>query len=69
MSKSKKFELKEGRGSFWAVKKKDRRHKDIRFNGQANIKGTVRWVTLFKNRGGNGSPDLNLSIGDKVQKR
>lgn len=67
MSKDKKFELKEGRGSLWKVAKEDRKHKDIRYNGQMKIKGKLHWVTLFKNHGSANAPVFNLSVGDKVK--
>ena len=69
MSKSKKFVLKEGRGSLWPVPKKERVHKDIRFNGQVMIDGTLTWITLFKNRGSAKAPTLNVSIGDAVKSK
>ncbi len=67
--KDKKYELKEGRGSLWKVAKDDRRHKDIRYNGQAKLDGEVRWITLFKNYGKGKAPKFNLSVGDVVQPR
>jgi hypothetical protein len=67
--KVKKFVVKEGRGSLWFVEKKDRRHKDIRLNGQMMINGELHWVTLFKNHGGANSPKYNSSLGDVVKSK
>ena len=67
--KAKKFKLKEGRGSLWPVAKGDRVNKDIRFNGQVMIDGTLTWITLFKNRGSAKAPTLNVSIGDAVKSK
>jgi len=68
MSKSKKFVLEEGRGSLWAVAKKDRVHKKIRYNGQIMLNGKLHWITLFKNGKFENSPDFNVSLGSKVKK-
>jgi hypothetical protein len=69
MSKAKKFIVKEGRGSVWSVEKADRRHKDIRLNGQIKINGKMHWITMFKNHGSANAPKYNLSVGDEVKSK
>jgi hypothetical protein len=63
-----KYEIWEGSGSLFYVKKSDRKHPNIRFNGKMNIDGKLCWVTLFKGKGSfNGKNVLNISQGDKVK--
>lgn len=62
------YEIWEGRGSLFFVKKGDRKHKKIRYNGKMNIGGKLHWVTLFKEGTFNGEDRYNISLGDKVKK-
>jgi hypothetical protein len=69
MGKKGKYVLKEGRGSVWSVSKGDRRHEDIRLNGQIMLDGELHWITLFKNHGSANAPKFNISVGDVVKSK
>ena len=63
-----KYEVWEGSGSLFYVKKGDRKHKKIRYNGKMNIGGKLHWVTLFKSGTYHGEDKFNISVGNKVEK-
>lgn len=62
-----RYEIWEDSGSLFFVKKGDRKHKKIRYNGKVNIKGKLRWITLFKCGTYKGKDKFNISIGKKVK--
>ena len=62
-----KYEVWENSGSLFYVKKSERVHPKIRYNGKMNLGGKLYWVTLFKSGTYKGKDKYNISRGDKVK--